>query len=43
MMNLNMILSGAILACLIALMMDFLIGLLEKLVTPDGLKNSKSS
>lgn len=43
MMNLNMILSGAILACLIALMMDFLIGLLEKLVTPDGLKNSKEN
>jgi len=38
--NNNMILSGAIPACILALLMDFLIGLLEKKVVPKGITNN---
>ena len=41
MMNINMILAGAILACLLAMTVDWLIGLLEKVVMPGGLKVNK--
>lgn len=38
--NNNMILSGAIPACILALLMDFIIGLLEKKVVPKGITNN---
>ena len=40
MMNTNMILAGAILACLLAMLVDWLIGLLERAVTPNGIRVS---
>lgn len=42
-MNNNQILAGAIPACLLALMVDFLIGLVEKLVTPVSLQKGDNS
>lgn len=41
--NNNQILAGAIPACLLALMVDFLIGLVEKLVTPVSLQKGDNS
>lgn len=41
--NNNQILAGAIPACLLALMVDFLIGLVEKLVTPVSLQKGDVS
>lgn len=41
--NNNQILAGAIPACLLALMVDFLIGLTEKLVTPVSLQKGDAS
>lgn len=41
--NNNQILAGAIPACLLALMVDFLVGLVEKLVTPISLQKSSNS
>ena len=41
--NNNQILAGAIPACLLALMVDFLLGLVEKLVTPVSLQKGDSS
>ena len=38
MMNTNMILAGALLACLLAMLVDGLIGLLERAVTPGGIR-----
>lgn len=37
MMNINMILAGAIPACILAMLADWAIGLLEKIVTPEGI------
>lgn len=37
--NMDMILSGAIPACILALLVDFILGLLEKAVTPLSLRN----
>lgn len=37
--NANQILAGAIPACLLALLVDFILGLLEKIVTPISLQN----
>jgi glycine betaine/choline ABC-type transport system substrate-binding protein/ABC-type proline/glycine betaine transport system permease subunit len=36
----NMILAGAIPACILALLMDYLVGLIEKAVSPSGIKNT---
>lgn len=41
MMNINMILAGAIPACILAMVADWLIGLLEKWVTPEGIATDK--
>ncbi|HCL02730.1 MAG TPA: ABC transporter permease [Lachnoclostridium phytofermentans] len=41
--NNNQILAGAIPACLLALFVDFLIGLVEKLVTPISLQKGENS
>ncbi|SCP98668.1 ABC transporter permease/substrate-binding protein [Anaerobium acetethylicum] len=41
--NNSQILAGAIPACLLALFTDFLVGLVEKLVTPVSLQNAKGS
>ncbi|ADL05719.1 glycine betaine ABC transporter substrate-binding protein [Lacrimispora saccharolytica] len=41
--NNNQILAGAVPACLLALMVDFLIGLVEKLVTPVSLQKGDRS
>lgn len=41
--NNNQILAGAIPACLLALMVDFLLGLVEKLVTPVSLQKGDAS
>ncbi len=41
MMNTNMILAGAMLACILAMTVDWLIGLLEKAVTPGGIQVKK--
>lgn len=41
--NNNQILAGAIPACLLALLVDFLIGLVEKLVTPVNLQKGDTS
>jgi len=41
--NNNQILAGAIPACLLALLVDYLVGLAEKLVTPISLQKSSSS
>lgn len=41
--NNNQILAGAIPACLLALLVDYLIGLTEKLVTPISLQKTKGS
>lgn len=38
----NMILAGAIPACILALALDFIIGKVEKVVVPDGIKASNS-
>lgn len=37
----NMILAGAIPACLLALLIDFIVGLIEKSVSPNGIKNTE--
>lgn len=37
--NNHMILAGAIPACLLALLMDFIVGKVEKMVTPPGIKD----
>ncbi|MFQ9515177.1 MAG: ABC transporter permease [Eubacterium sp.] len=42
MMNTNMILSGAIPACILAMLSDLLIGILEKWVTPEGVATDKN-
>ncbi|SHI03269.1 glycine betaine ABC transporter substrate-binding protein [Clostridium grantii] len=39
--NNNMILAGAIPACILALFMDFVIGKIENIVTPEGIKANK--
>jgi osmoprotectant transport system permease protein len=39
--NNNMILAGAIPACILALFMDFVIGKVENIVTPEGIKAEK--
>ncbi|MCJ7690768.1 MAG: ABC transporter permease/substrate-binding protein, partial [Clostridiaceae bacterium] len=36
----NMILAGAIPACILALLIDFIVGLIEKSVSPNGIKNT---
>lgn len=41
--NNNQILAGAIPACLLALLVDFLVGLVEKLVTPISLQKNSNS
>lgn len=41
MMNINMILAGAIPACILAMVADWLIGLLGKWVTPEGIATDK--
>ena len=41
--NNNQILAGAIPACLLALAVDFLVGLVEKLVTPISLQSGRSA
>lgn len=41
--NNNMILAGAIPACILALLMDFIIGKIEKIVTPDGVSSTNGS
>ncbi len=41
--NNNMILAGAIPACILALLMDYVIGRIELLVTPKGIKNADGS
>lgn len=41
--NNNMILAGAIPACILALLMDYVIGKVEDAVTPQGIKKSFSS
>jgi osmoprotectant transport system permease protein len=38
--NNNMILAGAIPACILAIVLDFIIAKIENIVTPDGIKNS---
>lgn len=40
--NTHQILAGAIPACILALLVDFIFGLIEKLVTPISLQNTKS-
>lgn len=42
MMNSNMILAGAVPACLLAMLADWSIGLVEKWVTPDGISAEKA-
>jgi glycine betaine/choline ABC-type transport system substrate-binding protein/ABC-type proline/glycine betaine transport system permease subunit len=37
----NMILAGAIPACILALLIDFIVGLIEKSVSPNGIKNTE--
>lgn len=41
--NNNQILAGAIPACLLALLVDYLVGLIEKMVTPISLQKNKKS
>ncbi|MBK5240612.1 glycine betaine ABC transporter substrate-binding protein [Clostridium sp.] len=37
----NMILAGAIPACILALLIDFIVGRIEKAVSPNGIKNTE--